>query len=154
VERRAVSRRPAARSDANAWVFLVGAAGDEDADPKTSGVAGAVDAEEDMNELMTVFRRHNDGTVTDVFEDACVWIRDDREITVQAFAADGSELDITRCYQIPRIIGIIVVPDSPGQLRTFGGMCGAFTTEPQVDRLVFTHADGRQAYVTRADFGL
>jgi hypothetical protein len=85
--------------------------------------------------IPTVFRRHNDGTVTDVFEDDCVWVRDGE--AASATDLSGDPLTFT-----------------PIDVHTYVGVRELFRLDLDVAGVVFTHADGRQAQVTRADFGL
>lgn len=86
--------------------------------------------------IATVFRRHTDGTVTDVFEDDCVWV---------AAGEGDAHCDVTNA-DVPIIMN--APPRSATQIRAF------FDEQPIASRIIFTHADGRQAQVTRADFGL
>lgn len=85
--------------------------------------------------IPTVFRRHPDGTVTDVYEDACVWVRDGEAAHVQAL--QGKVVDFA---------------DMPAP-TSFSGL-RAWFWDDENDGLLFTHADGRQAQITRQDFGL
>ena len=86
-----------------------------------------------MTPSSTLFRRHNDGTVTDVFEDDCVWVRAG-EGTVSAIGSD-TPTDLVTCP------------------RTFTALRDAIVAHA-LDGIVFFHPDGRQAHVMRADFGL
>jgi DNA-directed RNA polymerase subunit RPC12/RpoP len=90
--------------------------------------------------MQTVFRRHNDGTITDVFEDACVWVRAGEGVV----SILGPNLVMECCDY---------AADLPLLPRTFEAMRDFLTTWA-VNGLVFSHADGRTAQVTRADFGL
>lgn len=86
----------------------------------------------------TIFRRHNDGTVTDVFEDDCVWVRDETYV----FARDLRDTDI------------ILEPLQDPPDRTFEGIRRFFQDHEEVEGILFAHADGREAQIQRKDFGL
>lgn len=81
----------------------------------------------------TLFRRHNDGTVTDVYEDDSVWVRDAAAVE----SRDIRDTDI-----------ILDAPTSHDGLRTF------FQAHPDVEGVLFGHQDGREAQILRRDFGL
>jgi len=83
--------------------------------------------------MQNVFRRHNDGHATDVFEDAATWVRDGESDHITTL--DGTPLDY---------------PDVP---TSFDGL-RALMRHEELAGVVFTHADGRQAQVTRAELGL
>lgn len=83
-----------------------------------------------MSEL---FRRHNDGTVTDVFEDEAVWVREGDATSVR----DLRDPD--------------VLVDAP---PTFEGLRAFFQEHEDVEGVIFVHPDGREASVTRTDFAL
>lgn len=81
----------------------------------------------------TLFRRHNDGTVTDVFEDEATWVRDGYATSVR----DLRDPDVV--LQAP---------------STFEGLRAYFHEHEECEGLLFVHADGREASITRHDFGL
>lgn len=83
--------------------------------------------------IPNVFRPHPDGTATDVFEDESTWVRDGEASSVRAL--DGNELEL---HDVP---------------TSFEGMRALLKQEPHRG-LIFGHVDGRQAQVTRNDFGL
>ncbi|HYM24449.1 MAG TPA: hypothetical protein VEU08_14635 [Vicinamibacterales bacterium] len=88
----------------------------------------------DETRIPTLFRRHNDGTVTDIFEDECVWVRDDEAGTVQIRDLRDPEMFV----------------NAP---NTFEGLREYFQ-ENLEEGVMFVHADGRMAQIRRRDFGL
>ncbi len=86
-----------------------------------------------MTLMLTLFRRHNDGTVTDVYEDEATWVRDGDVASIR----DLRDPDL--------------IVDAPA---TFEGLRAYFAGQDDVDGVLFVHADGRQAQITRRDFGL
>jgi hypothetical protein len=98
--------------------------------------------------MQTVFRRHNDGTVTDVFEDSCVWVRDGEIASMDVLVSEEQLAPATEGLSTAA-----PMPTKDDVPTTFDEMRAFFVRHP-VDALVFTHADGRQAQVTREDFGL
>lgn len=82
----------------------------------------------------TLFRRHSDGTVTDVFEDDCTWVRADEPGTVQI-----------RDLRDPEVF--VNAPN------TFEGLRSYFQDNTE-EGVMFVHADGRTAQIRRQDFGL
>src|SRR5205823_11539648 len=101
-----------------------------------------------MRQMQTVFRRHNDGMVTDVFEDAATWVRDGEIASMDVLVSEAQLAPAT-----DGLSTAAPIPTKDDVPTTFDQMRAFFVMHP-VDALVFTHADGRQAQVAREDFGL
>lgn len=94
--------------------------------------------------IPTLFRRHTDGTVTDVYEDACIWVRDGEAARVQVHCL-GQPVDV---------LDEVNFGTEPDALNSYCAIYTLFKADNAIGSIVFTHLDGRQAQITRQDFGL
>jgi len=83
--------------------------------------------------MADLFRKHNDGTLTDVYDDESCWVRDGEASSVR----DLRDPDM--------------VLDAP---TTFDGLRAFFVDHQDIEGVPFVHPDGREAEVHRSEFAL